>query len=319
MATPVMVEPGGYYTAMHVSYRGRFAPSPTGPLHFGSLVAAVGSYLEARAHGGQWLVRIEDIDPPRVVPGSADDILKTLDACGMQWDGQIVRQSTRPDAYHAALHELRQQGHIYACACSRREIADSGVSGIEGYVYPGTCREALPAGRAARAWRVATEGAVIAFDDAVQGRIEQDLGGAIGDFVLYRADRVYAYQLAVAVDDAEQGITDVVRGADLLDSTPRQIHLQRLLRLPTPRYAHLPVAVNERGEKLSKQTRTHPFDTRHAGVALVQALRFLGHDAPQDLEKATVREVWEWAAMNWRLAGVPRARCAYAASTASPC
>jgi len=303
---------------MDMTYRGRFAPSPTGPLHFGSLIAAVGSYLEARAHRGHWLVRIEDLDPPRVVRGSADDILKTLEACGMEWDAHIVHQSTRSDAYHAALHELRQRGKVYACACSRREIADSGVSGIEGYVYPGTCRAGLPGGRAARAWRVDTEGAVIAFDDGVQGCIEQDLGRAVGDFVLYRADRIYAYQLAVAVDDEEQAITDIVRGADLLDSTPRQIHLQRLLGLPTPRYAHLPVAVNDRGEKLSKQTRAQPVDVRHASAALAQALRFLGHDAPPALEKSSVRELWEWAMANWRLDRVARVRSAHAASTASP-
>jgi glutamyl-Q tRNA(Asp) synthetase len=293
---------------MHVTYRGRFAPSPTGPLHFGSLVAAVGSYLEARVHGGDWFVRIDDLDPLRVVRGSADHILKTLDACGMEWNGRIVHQSTRSDAYHCALHELRQRARVYACACSRREIADSGVAGLEGYVYPGTCRAGLPARRAARAWRIDTEHRVISFDDTIQGRIEQDLGRSVGDFVLYRADRVYAYHLAVAVDDAEQGISDIVRGADLLDSTPRQIYLQRLLGLPTPRYAHLPVAVNERGEKLSKQTHAEPVDTARISAALLRVLRFLGHDAPATLERATVREVWDWAFANWQLERVPRTR-----------
>ena len=304
---------------MDARYRGRFAPSPTGPLHFGSLVAAVGSYLEARVHGGEWFVRIDDLDPPRVVRGSADRILATLDACGMEWDGRIIYQSARGEAYHCALHALRQHGGLYACACSRREIADSGLAGPEGYVYPGTCRAGLPAGRAARAWRIDTRASVVTFDDAIQGRIEQDLAGSIGDFVLYRADRVYAYQLAVAVDDAEQGITDVVRGADLLDSTPRQIYLQRLLGLPTPRYAHLPVVVNERGEKLSKQTYAAPVDSANASAAIVGALRFLGHDAPAGLERATVRDLWEWAMANWRLERVPRVRSAQAPSTAFPC
>jgi glutamyl-Q tRNA(Asp) synthetase len=290
------------------TYRGRFAPSPTGPLHFGSIVAAVASYLEARVRGGEWLVRIEDLDPPRVVPGSADQILRTLDACGMEWTGEIVYQSTRSDAYHAALHELRQHGKLYACACSRREIADSGVTGIEGYVYPGTCRAGLPAGRAARTWRVDTRDSVVAFDDAIQGRIEQNLARDIGDFVLYRADHVYAYQLAVAIDDAEQGITDVVRGADLLDSTPRQIYLQRLLALPTPRYAHVPVAVNERGEKLSKQTHARAIGTRDVSSAIVRALRFLGQDAPESLESARVQDIWTWTEENWRLTSVPRVR-----------
>ena len=293
---------------MQIIYRGRFAPSPTGPLHFGSLVAAVGSYLEARANDGAWLVRIDDLDAPRVVAGAADEILRTLDACGMEWHGRVVCQSTRADAYHAALHELRQQGRLYACACSRREIADSGVAGIEGYVYPGTCREGVPAGRAARTWRVDTRGALIAFDDAVQGPVRQDLDSEIGDFVVYRADRIYAYQLAAAVDDAEQGITHVVRGADLLDSTPRQIYLQRLLHLPTPAYAHLPVAVNERGEKLSKQTQAAPLDRGNVAPALAQALRFLGHDAPREVEGGSVAEIWRWAAENWSLSRVPRVR-----------
>ena len=289
-------------------YRGRFAPSPTGPLHFGSLIAAVGSFLEARAHDGEWHVRIEDLDPPRVVHGAADDILKTLEACGMDWSGAVVSQSTRSAAYHAALHALRRAGEIYPCACSRREIADSAITGIEGYVYPGTCREGLVAERTARAWRIRTRGAKIAFDDTLQGRIEHDLETQIGDFVLYRADSVYAYQLAVVVDDAEQGFTDVVRGADLLDSTPRQIHLQRLLGLPTPRYAHLPVAINTRGEKLSKQTLAVAIDPKQVSVSLVQALRFLGQDPPPHLAREHTRAVWAWAFENWKLDRVPRVR-----------
>ena len=228
-------------------YRGRFAPSPTGPLHFGSLIAAVGSYLEARSQDGVWLVRMEDLDPPRVMPGAAKHILHTLHAFGFDWDDPVVQQSMRSDAYHAALHRLRAEGLVYPCGCSRREIADSAVRGIEGPVYPGTCRAGLRDARAARALRVRTRDEPIGFTDAVQGEIVQSIAREIGDFVLYRADRVFAYQLAVVVDDAEQGITDVVRGSDLLLSTPRQIHLQRLLGLPTPRYLHLPVAVNADG------------------------------------------------------------------------
>lgn len=290
------------------TYRGRFAPSPTGPLHFGSLVAAVGSYLEARVHGGQWLVRIEDVDTPRSAPGAADQILKTLDASGMHWDGPVVHQSTRTRAYDAALHELRRQGHVYGCVCSRREIADSGIAGIEGYIYPGTCRGGLPEGRTARAWRVRTHGGRIEFDDAIQGRVAQDLEKDIGDFVLLRADGVYAYQLAVVVDDAEQKITHVVRGSDLLDSTPRQVYLQRLLGLPTPHYAHLPVVVNTQGQKLSKQTLAAPVGDGSIGHALVAALRFLGHEAPASLKDARVDEIWEWAVEHWSLDKVPRVR-----------
>lgn len=290
-------------------YRGRFAPSPTGPLHFGSLVAAVGSYLEAKTRGGEWLVRIEDLDPPRTVPGAADDILRTLEACGMAWDGAIVYQSTRSEAYHSALHQLRQRGLIYPCACSRREIADSGIAGIEGYVYPGTCRAGIAASKAARALRIDARGAPIEFEDAIQGRIAQNVETDIGDFVLYRADHVFAYQLAVVIDDAEQGIPDVVRGADLLDSTPRQIFLQQKLNIATPRYAHLPVAVNAQGEKLSKQTHAPAIDTARPAPAIAAALRFLGHTPPADCS-GDLSALWRWALDNWTLARVPRSRTA---------
>ena len=286
-------------------YRGRFAPSPTGPLHFGSLVAAVGSFLEARTRGGDWLVRMEDLDPPRVAPGAADDILRTLEACGMEWDGDVVYQSARHDAYHAALHRLRDKVLVYPCACSRREIADSAVAGVEGPVYPGTCRGGIAGGRNARALRLDTRGAAITFEDALQGRIASALEQEFGDFVLYRSDGVYAYQLAAVVDDAVEGITDIVRGADLLGSTPRQIYVQHLLGLPQPRYAHLPVAVNARGEKLSKQTLAAPLDAAKPLPALVAALSFLGQQPPPDLTRGTVRELWDWAMNNWKLERVP--------------
>ena len=288
-------------------YRGRFAPSPTGPLHFGSLVAAVGSFLEARTHGGDWLVRMEDLDPPRVIPGAAEEILRTLEACGMKWDGPVALQSGRNDAYHAALHRLRQAGRVYPCACSRREIADSGVAGTEGLVYPGTCRGGVAESRTARAQRLDTSGGAIEFEDALQGTIACRLELEYGDFVLYRADGVYAYQLAVVVDDAEQGITHVVRGADLLGSTPRQIYLQQLLELAQPRYMHLPVALNERGEKLSKQTFAAPVDAARPLPALVAALSFLGQGPPAELAHADITSFWKWAMANWRLDRVPRA------------
>ncbi len=188
-----------------VPYRGRFAPSPTGPLHFGSLVAAVGSYLDAKARGGEWLVRMEDLDAPRTVPGAADDILRTLEACGLHWDGAVRYQSTRTDAYRAALDTLQARDAMYPCACSRREIADSALTGIEGPVYPGTCRDGIPAGRAPRALRVCTTDAPVAFTDTFQGTITQNIARDIGDFVVWRADGVFAYQLAVVVDDADQG------------------------------------------------------------------------------------------------------------------
>jgi glutamyl-Q tRNA(Asp) synthetase len=272
------------------------------------MVAAVGSFLDARSRGGTWLMRIDDRDPPRTVPGAADAILRCLDAFGMHWDGTVVYQSTRNDAYHAALHQLRQSGGTYPCACSRTEINDAGLAGVEGAVYPGTCRKGLAARREARALRVCTDGAVIEFDDGLQGHVRQALQSEIGDFVVYRADHVFAYHLACAVDDAEQGITDVVRGADLIASTPRQIHLQKMLGLPTPAYLHLPVAVNGAGEKLSKQTRAHPVDQSHPAATLDRVLRFLGQAPPTGLAGAGVAGLWQWAVKNWQRERLPRAR-----------
>jgi glutamyl-Q tRNA(Asp) synthetase len=288
------------------SHRGRFAPSPTGPLHFGSLVAAVGSFLQARAHGGAWLVRIEDIDPPREVAGAAAEILRTLEACGLHWDGPVVYQSRRTEAYRAALDALRRAGALYGCACTRREIADSSVAGAEGLVYPGTCRAGPAAGRTPRALRVRTDDRVIEFTDLWQGVIRRNLETDYGDFVVKRADGLFAYQLAVVVDDAEQGITEVVRGADLLESTPRQIHLQRLLHLPTPRYAHLPVAVNAQGEKLSKQTLAPPVDRNNPLPLLVRALDFLGQQPPVELLEGEIESLWRWAVRHWQPDAVPR-------------
>jgi glutamyl-Q tRNA(Asp) synthetase len=289
-------------------YRGRFAPSPTGPLHFGSLVAAVGSYLEAKINSGEWLLRIEDLDTPRTVAGAADDIQRCLAAFGMAWDGEVMYQSTRAEAYRAALDQLRAGSVLYGCACTRREIADSAIHGIEGPVYPGTCRDGLPASRAARATRVRTQGAHMTFEDAIQGIITQDVEHAVGDFVVARADGLFAYQLAVVVDDAAQGITDVVRGADLLDSTPRQILLQRLLGLPTPRYAHLPVAVNAQGEKLSKQTLARPLDWQKPSPHLIAALRFLGQEPPAGLQQRPPERIWAWAMAHWQLQRTPARR-----------
>lgn len=289
-------------------YRGRFAPSPTGPLHFGSLVAAVGSYLEAKSHHGEWLVRMEDLDPPREMPGAADAILQALDAYGFEWDGPVLYQSTRSEFYEAALAKLQQDGLLYPCACTRKEIADSALPGIEGPVYPGTCRHGLADGRIPRAWRVRVDTADIAFEDAVQGHVRQNLAKDIGDFVLKRADGYYAYQLAVVLDDAAQRISHVVRGADLLDSTPRQIYLQRRLSLPTPHYAHLPVAVNAAGEKLSKQTLATPLDVARPVPALWQALHFLGQQPATGLLAADLPDLWQWAQSRWRLEDVPSRR-----------
>lgn len=289
-------------------YRGRFAPSPSGPLHFGSLICALGSYLDARAQGGEWWVRIDDLDPPRVAPGAVDAILRALEAYGLTWDGSVQYQSRRSAAYEAALETLRRRGVAYACGCTRREIADSNVGRTDVAIYPGTCRAGLAPHKAARAWRVDTRGARVHFEDRLQGRIEQDLEYAAGDFIVQRADGWFAYQLAAVVDDAELGITDIVRGADLIDSTLRQVYLRRLLDLPTPRYLHLPVAVNALGEKLSKQTLAPPLDMTFPQSTLIQALAFLQHAPPLALREVAVPEILSWAIAHWSPADLPQAR-----------
>ena len=264
------------------------------------MVAAVGSYLDARHHQGKWLVRIEDLDTPRTVDGAAADILGTLEAHGLHWDEQVVYQSQRTAAYERAYLQLKENGLMYPCACSRKEIADSALQHGDELVYSGTCRNGIAAGKAARSWRVRVNNALITLDDLLQGIITQDLASEVGDFVLLRADGLYAYQLAVVVDDAAQEITDVVRGADLLCSTPRQVYLQRLLGLDTPSYMHLPVAVNAKGEKLSKQTLAKPV-TKHSPVSnLFNALAFLRQNPPTELRSGTTTEMLAWAVANWK-------------------
>ena len=297
-------------------YIGRFAPSPTGPLHFGSLVAAVASYCDAKSNGGQWLLRIEDLDKPREMVGAADDILRSLEAFGFEWDAPIIVQSHRSEIYEAYLHHLNRKGFIYACTCSRKEIADSSVaSGIDGAIYPKTCEHNRLNGQShasasrinACSWRINVNNAQkIAFVDAIQGAVSQNLQTDVGDFILKRKDGFFAYQLAVVVDDALQNITHIVRGADLLDSTPRQIYLQYLFDFATPNYAHVPVAVNTAGEKLSKQTLSKPIDTSLASHLIVEALNFLGQMPPLALKNASVAECWRWAIAHWNGANVSR-------------
>ena len=283
-----------------LTYRGRFAPSPTGPLHFGSLVAAVGSYLDARHHHGKWLVRIEDLDSPRCIEGASENILRTLEAYGLYWDEEIIFQGRRTSDYQEAFRLLNENGMTYPCACSRKEIADSALRlGCE-FIYPGTCRNGLPNGKAARAWRIRVNKAHISFTDESQGKVSQDLATEVGDFVVLRADGLFAYQLAVVVDDAFQGITNVVRGADLLFSTPRQIYLQRLLGLKTPSYMHLPVAVNTQGEKLSKQTLAQPININDSAVTLYKVLMFLRQNPPVEIKHGTNSQILNWGIDNWK-------------------
>ena len=284
-------------------YVGRFAPSPSGPLHAGSLVAAMASYLDARAHHGRWLVRIEDVDEARTVPGAADSILHTLAACGMVSDGPVLWQSRRSTLYAAAFAQL--SGHTYPCACSRREIADSLVAPAPGVgvtlLYPGTCRHGMAPGKSARAWRVrvpdiGSPGELIGFTDRACGLQTQHLATEAGDFVLKRADGFWAYQLAVVVDDAAQGVTDVVRGRDLLESTPRQMYLQRLLGMAVPRTLHTPLVCNDEGEKLSKQTGAAALDLRHPEAALTEAATVLALDIPG---AKSVADFWHRAVPLW--------------------
>lgn len=287
-----------------MEYAGRFAPSPTGPLHQGSLAAALASYLDARAHGGRWLVRVEDLDAPRVVDGADRVILGQLLALGLHWDGDVLYQSSRHHAYRAAFDTLRRHGAIYACGCTRKEIADA-ILGARGHLpagelpYPGICRDGLH-GKPARAWRLRVPPGIVRIDDRWVGAVEQDVAAVVGDFVLFRADGMWAYQLAVVVDDAAQGITDVVRGQDLLGSTPRQKILQSLLELPPPRWMHVPVVINADGQKLSKQTGAAAIDTRQPLAALQAAWRHLqfeplhAADVPAFLAAAASRWARRW-------------------------
>jgi len=285
-----------------MNYRGRFAPSPSGPLHFGSLVAAMGSYLDARKRQGKWLIRIEDIDPPREVAGAADSILRTLESLGFEWDESVLYQSTRLDAYGEAMNVLQQKNILYPCFCSRSEIQALGVACAEGVIYPGTCRtrpiSRSNSGAKRHAIRLITQDRPVIFTDEIRGTISQNIAREIGDFILRRADGLFAYQLAVVVDDAYQGITDVVRGADLLTSTPRQIYLQQLLDLPTPNYKHLPLVTDKNGQKLSKRLGSDPINMTNPVAVLISALSFLNQPLPPE-HPASIAEFWRWAIAQW--------------------
>lgn len=288
---------------------GRFAPSPTGPLHFGSLVAAVGSYCLARHAGGRWLLRMEDLDPPRVVPGAAAEILTRLEKLALHWDGEIVWQSQRREAYVAALEQLRAKGLLYDCACSRKEILLSAPHpGEEGPIYPGTCRTGLRAGRKQRAVRITVPQHRVCYHDGVFGPFQQVLAEAVGDFVLRRADGLFAYQLAVVVDDAAAGVNQVVRGADLLSSTPRQIFLHACLGTPAPAYVHLPLVLDRSGSKISKRYGRDGQAQDHDPTQLLTwALTFLGQKVPGCLQGAAPAELLQWAVAHFDQRAIPPA------------
>lgn len=283
------------------SYVGRFAPTPSGYLHFGSLVAALASYLDARSVGGRWLLRMEDLDPPREVPGAQAAILQTLERYGLHWDGELVRQSERHADYEALVQRLFDQGLAYACTCSRKQLEGSGG------IYPGYCANAGHA-RHGAAIRLRAPQLTYRFTDRVQGEYSQHLGREVGDFVICRRDGLYAYQLAVVLDDAWQGINNVVRGADLLDSTPRQLYLQELLGLPQPRYLHVPLIIQPDGHKLGKSYRSPPLPEDQATPLLLRALRALGQHAPDELEQASAEELLLWGIHHWDAEHIPRTR-----------
>jgi glutamyl-Q tRNA(Asp) synthetase len=282
-------------------YKGRFAPSPTGAVHFGTLLAAVGSYLQAKKIDGEWIIRMEDVDLSRKVEGADTDILHTLEAFGFEWQGEILYQSTQNEHYENALQQLAEQSLVFACTCSRKQLA-----GIDSGVYPGTCRQRLSPEKSEHALRVLAKNIDIDFTDAIMGEQSQNMAQQCGDFIIKRRDGLFAYQLAVVVDDAMQGITEVVRGADLLDSTPRQIYLQQLLGYATPAYCHLPLAVDGAGNKISKSEGAAKVDIKNKEKQLCEVLEFLGQQPPADLSACNIDDIWRWATSNWNINAVPQ-------------
>lgn len=280
-------------------YIGRFAPSPSGPLHFGSLIAALGSYLQARSHQGTWLVRMEDVDPPREMPGAADDILRTLDAYGLHWDGKVMYQSTRYAAYQHWIDTWLADGQAYYCQCSRKQIKEAG-----GF-YPGTCRDKRLSAQDS-AVRIRVDQPVTSFTDQLHGTMSIPQALAEEDFIIRRRDGLYAYNLAVVLDDIEQGVTEIVRGADLIEPTGRQIGLYRLLGQPEVRYLHLPLAVTDNGNKLSKQNHAPAIDKAAPKPALLAAMRFLGLQPPADLAACSLDEILRWGTQHWQVEQLPR-------------
>lgn len=282
-------------------YRGRFAPSPTGAVHFGTLLAAVGSYLQARSNHGEWFLRIDDVDITRKIDGADSDILHTLEAFGLHWDGEVIYQSSQIKYYQQALDQLIAQSLVFPCLCSRKKLAQTNSD-----IYPGTCRNRTLPEKQPHALRLMSKDITIEFEDSVMGKQSQDLQRQCGDFIIRRRDGLFAYQLAIVVDDAMQNITEVVRGADLLDSTPRQIYLQQLLHYPTPAYCHLPLAVDAAGNKISKSEGALKIDVEQREKLLFSVLRFLGQQPPAELAEATIDDIWYWAIENWKISLVPQ-------------
>jgi len=281
-----------------MSITGRFAPSPTGPLHFGSVVAAVASYMQAKNQGGKWLVRMDDVDSPRNQAGADASILKTLEILGLHWDDEVLFQSNRQEAYLHTLSILSDKRLVYRCTCTRKQL--------QGNAYPGTCRHKAHGHDQQHSLRIITNQSLIKFNDEIQGHFQQILETEIGDFIVHRADGLVAYHIATVVDDAYQGITEIIRGADLLDSTPRQIYLQQILNYPMPSYAHLPVVVDDHGYKLSKQHHARPINDNEPAQILFTALNFLGQHPDNELLQGNVDEIIQWGIKNWSMHKIPR-------------
>jgi glutamyl-Q tRNA(Asp) synthetase len=286
------------------AYRGRFAPSPTGALHFGSLLTAVASYLEARTQQGLWLVRMEDLDPPREIKGAAREILKTLEQFGFEWDGDVIYQSQQDSAYQDALQQLKNKQLTFACNCSRKHLNNTASRSSEGIIYPGTCRHKIDI-PPPYTTRIIAPDQTFHFIDQLQGPQKQNLHHSLGDFIIRRRDQLFAYQLAVVVDDHLQSITHIVRGSDLLSSTARQIFLQTMLSYQTPEYTHLPVLTNAEGNKLSKQSHAQALDLTHANLHLYRCLTLLVQSPPTELTNASLHELWQWAFTHWQIKHVP--------------
>lgn len=280
-------------------YIGRFAPSPTGDLHFGSLIAALASFLDARKNQGQWLLRMDDIDHQRNVAGSANSILYNLDRLGLHWDDEVLYQSQRDKYYQAALEQLIVKSHVFPCSCSRKEIQQLTLKDGNTSIYPGTCRNKLIDQQQTYAWRLYTQGHKIAFHDRLYGYHLRDIEQTTGDFVIFRSDGISSYQLATVVDDAAQSITHVVRGFDLIDSTPKQILLQQVLSLNTPEYLHLPLATTQEGEKLSKRHQSKAIAQQKPTELILNALRFLNQHPEKQLADASIEDILDWAITHW--------------------
>lgn len=287
-------------------YRGRFAPSPTGDLHFGSLIAAVGSYLQAKVNKGEWLLRIDDIDPPREVKGASKNILLTLEQFGFEWDGEVSYQSQNIKRYQEIVTHLLEQKLAYHCSCSRTDILNKTQQTKNQIIYPGFCRNGPLKSHTDTSIRLLTSHvATVKFDDAIQGKQSFDIEKTIGDFIIQRRDKHFSYHLASGYDDGTQGITEVVRGADLLSCTPQQLYIQQTLDLVSPAYCHLPVVINSNGQKLSKQSYAKPIEASNAVDLLYKTLKFLGQMPPNNLLKGSQQDIWLWAKAHWKLESVP--------------